>query len=59
MLIDVGPDGTLDSRHAHKPGIISRDDRLFHFYCAVAPATERQAGDIVRDEIRGIALAIS
>jgi len=59
VLIDVGPEGSLDARHAHKPGIISRDGRLFHFYCAVAPAIERQCGDIEREEIRGISLATS
>jgi len=59
VLVDVGPEGALDSRHAHKPGIISRDGQLYHFYCAVAPTTERRSGNIVRDEIRSIALATS
>lgn len=59
VLIDVGPDGSLDSRYAHKPGIISREGRLYHFYCAVSPAIDRQVGNVIRDEIRGIALATS
>jgi len=57
VLIDVGSDGSLDSRYAHKPGIISCDGRLYHFYCAVSPVISRQAGDIIRDEVRGIAMA--
>lgn len=57
VLIDVGPDGSIDSRHAHKPGIISRDGRLYHFYCAVSPAPECESGEIVRNESRGISLA--
>ena len=37
VLIDVGPVGSIDSRHAHKPGLIAWDGRLLHFYCAVSP----------------------
>lgn len=59
ILIDVGPEGSVDSRYAHKPGIIARDDVLYHFYCAVAPAQDSQQGQIVHDEVRGISLAMS
>ena len=41
VLIDVGGEGSIDSRYAHKPGIISRDGRLYHFYCAVSPSKGR------------------
>jgi hypothetical protein len=57
ILIDVGPIGSIDSRHAHKPGIIAKDGVLYHFYCAVAPARDKHQGEIVHDEVRGIALA--
>ena len=59
VLIDIGPKGSIDSRHAHKPGIISHDGELFHFYCAVAPVKHRRLGEIEHDEVRGIALATS
>ncbi len=38
VLIDVGPPGSIDSQHAHKPGIIASAGRLHHFYCAVSDA---------------------
>lgn len=57
ILIDVGPPGTIDSLHAHKPGIISQGSRLYHFYCAVSRATGNQMGEIVHNEVRGIAVA--
>jgi predicted GH43/DUF377 family glycosyl hydrolase len=59
VLIDVGGEGSLDATHAHKPGIISHDDRLFHFYCAVSPARDRQIGEIEHHEVRGISVATS
>ena len=31
LLIDVGPEGSVDSRYAHKPGIITDGNRLYHF----------------------------
>ncbi len=59
VVIDAGPEGTIDARCAHKPGISSRGGRLYHFYRAAAPTGERPAGDITREAIRGIALATS
>jgi predicted GH43/DUF377 family glycosyl hydrolase len=58
ILIDVGPPGSVDSRYAHKPGVFVKDDKFHHFYCAVAPAANREMGDVEVDEIRGIALAV-
>jgi len=57
VLIDVGSAGGIDSRYAHKPGIITRGDSLYHFYCAVAPAKDKQLGNIEQNEVRGISLA--
>lgn len=57
ILIDIGSEGSIDARHAHKPGIITRENRLYHFYCAVSPAGGRILGEIEHNEIRGIALA--
>jgi sucrose-6-phosphate hydrolase SacC (GH32 family) len=57
VLIDVGPAGSIDSRYAHKPGIIGVEGNLYHFFCAVAPARNKQMGDINHDEVRGISLA--
>jgi predicted GH43/DUF377 family glycosyl hydrolase len=59
ILINVGPLGSIDSRHAHKPGLIARDGRLFHFYCAVSPAASREIGEVTVDESRGITFAVS
>ena len=57
ILVEVGAPGSVDSRHAHKPGIIARDGRLYHFYCAVAPATGERGGNVTVGEYRGISLA--
>ena len=59
ILIDVGPEGSIDSRYAHKPGMITKGETLYHFYCAVSPAHTKQLGEIRNDEIRGISLATS
>ena len=58
-LLDVGPEGSIDSRHAHKPSVFFNGGRLYHFYCAVAPAPDKVAGAIEVEEIRGIAAAYS
>jgi predicted GH43/DUF377 family glycosyl hydrolase len=57
ILLDVGPDGAIDSRYAHKPGLIAKDGVLYHYYCAVAPARDSHQGEIVYDEVRGISVA--
>jgi predicted GH43/DUF377 family glycosyl hydrolase len=57
ILIDVGPSGSIDSRYAHKPGIIADSGKLYHFYCGVAPAKDKRQGEITHGEVRGIALA--
>jgi len=57
ILTDVGPKGSVDSRYAHKPSVITRDGRLYHFYCAVAPMAERTVGAHKTSESRGIGLA--
>lgn len=59
ILVDVGAPGTVDARYAHKPSVITRDGRLHHFYCAVAPAPERAVGKHKTTETRGIAVAVS
>ncbi|MCL5998566.1 MAG: hypothetical protein M1546_21295 [Chloroflexi bacterium] len=57
VLVDVGPAGAIDSRHAHKPSMFLHAGRLYHFYCAVAPAAGTRLGEIDHDEIRGIAVS--
>jgi len=59
ILIDVGPPGSIDSKYAHKPAVFTKDGKLYHFYCAVAPPTNRTMGDVEVAEIRGIAVATS
>lgn len=58
VLIDVGPEGSIDSRYAHKPGMISKEGRLYHFYCAVAPMGDGRRGDVETEEVRGISVAM-
>jgi predicted GH43/DUF377 family glycosyl hydrolase len=58
-ILDVGPPGSIDSRYAHKPGIIYDAGKLFHFYCAVSPEPSGEIGDIAYGEHRGIGLATS
>lgn len=36
ILIDVGPEGSVDSKYAHKPSVIFHRGALLHFYCAVS-----------------------
>lgn len=57
VLIDVGPPGSIDSRYAHKPGVIAKDGVLYHFYCAVSPAGSEPLGEISYSEKRGIGVA--
>ena len=61
VLIDVGPEGSIDSRYAHKPGILTKDGVLYHFYCAVSPSPGKYVGTIepFHSEIRGISVALS
>jgi predicted GH43/DUF377 family glycosyl hydrolase len=59
LLIDVGPAGAIDARHAHKPSMFYHAGKLYHYYCAVAPAANRRMGEIEHDEVRGITVAIS
>ncbi|MCE5277996.1 MAG: hypothetical protein ABFD92_13815 [Planctomycetaceae bacterium] len=59
VLIDVGPPGSIDSRYAHKPGIASAGGRLYHYYCALAPAANPKMGQIEHGEVRGISVATS
>jgi predicted GH43/DUF377 family glycosyl hydrolase len=56
-LIDIGAPGSIDAQHAHKPGMISKDGRLYHFYCAVSPNPARTIGEIEWSELRGITVA--
>ena len=57
ILLDVGPAGAIDSRYAHKPGVVSDGTRLYHFYCAVAPIDEISVGRFSTREMRGISSA--
>lgn len=59
VLLDVGVKGSCDSRYAHKPAVIARDGRLYHFYCAVSPAADPHLGEIEHSEVRGISAAWS
>ncbi|HLS63163.1 MAG TPA: hypothetical protein VK060_07295 [Ruania sp.] len=60
VLVDVGPEGSIDSAYAHKPAVITSGGRLEHYYCAVARLDEPvQIGNFTQRERRGIALAHS
>jgi predicted GH43/DUF377 family glycosyl hydrolase len=53
VLIDVGPEGSIDSAYAHKPSVIQYQGDLYHFYCAVPHRTGPGP------EMRGITVARS
>ncbi len=57
VLVDIGGAGSVDAIHAHKPGLIARGGRLFHFYCAVGPAEGIEGVPV--SERRGITFAAS
>ncbi|MFE3145978.1 hypothetical protein ACFXJ6_04810 [Streptomyces sp. NPDC059218] len=58
ILVDVGPAGSIDSQHAHKPAVIAWDGRLEHYYCAVARRdTPISVDDYAQYELRGITRA--
>jgi len=59
ILIDVGAPGSIDSLHAHKPGMMAYDGKLQHFYCAVRSMPNQQIGDVIVGEERGITCAAS
>ena len=59
ILIDVGGEGSIDSKYAHKPGIIAKNGRLYHYYCAVRDLESEGIGDVAVTESRGISLATS
>jgi predicted GH43/DUF377 family glycosyl hydrolase len=58
-LLDIGPPGSIDSIHAHKPGIITRNGVLYHFYCAVSPVSPGSTTEVHPQEMRGITVATS
>ena len=51
ILIDTGPEGTVDSTFAHKPSVVHQEGCLYHFYCAVSGKWP--------NEVRGISMARS
>lgn len=59
ILVNVGPRGTVDDRHAHKPSVITFDGYLEHFYTAVRAVEPFRVGDVDLDEVRGISVARS
>ena len=59
VLIDVGPEGSIDADYAHKPGVIVKDGVLYHYYCAVGPRDEIRVGKHNVGQNRGISLAVS
>jgi predicted GH43/DUF377 family glycosyl hydrolase len=38
-ILTIGTRKSIDQIHAHKPGIIYADGKLYHFYCACRPTT--------------------
>ena len=58
-LIDIGPEGTFDSIHAHKPSVIMKDGILYHFYCSVGPRSGQEGRPWPYNEHRAIAVATS
>jgi hypothetical protein len=59
ILLDVGPAGSIDSLHTHKPAVVSWNGRLEHYYCAVARSEPVDVGGLLLNEMRGITRAVS
>jgi predicted GH43/DUF377 family glycosyl hydrolase len=59
LLIDVGDPGSCDEKYAHKPALITRDQMVYHFYCAVSPNPNESIGEINFHELRGVSVARS
>lgn len=57
-IIAPGPEGSLDSTHAHKASIIYADGNLYHFYCGTRPWQEGDKTKIYQ-EFRTICVAAS
>lgn len=57
ILLDIGPVGSIDSTHTHKPAVIAWEGRLEHYYCAVSPQEDVLVGEHAQSERRGIARA--
>ena len=57
-ILTIGARGQIDSKYAHKPGIICHDGMLYHFYCA---CREHRQGDPADNdgEMRAITVARS
>jgi predicted GH43/DUF377 family glycosyl hydrolase len=51
ILVDAGPQGSVDEDYAHKPSVVTYKGDLYHFYCAVSGKWP--------NEIRGISVARS
>ena len=58
ILLDVGPAGSIDSLHTHKPAVISWNGRLEHYYCAVARREPIELSGVPQREMRGITRAV-
>lgn len=59
VLLDVGPSGSVDDRHAHKPAMLWCDGWLEHYYCAVKRIVPVNLAGYGQDEMRGIGVARS
>lgn len=59
ILLDIGPAGSIDSTHTHKPAVITWNGTLEHYYCGVSPQEPVRLGGRVQPELRGIARATS
>ncbi|MFI1094801.1 hypothetical protein [Streptomyces sp. NPDC020917] len=59
ILLDVGPVGSIDSLHTHKPAVMSWNGRLEHYYCAVTLREPFELSGHTLRETRGITRATS
>jgi predicted GH43/DUF377 family glycosyl hydrolase len=59
VLVNVGGEGSVDSKYAHKPGIFAKGNQLYHYYCAVRDLDSKGIGNVPVVESRGISIATS
>lgn len=58
-ILRSGAPGEIDSRHAHKPGILAHNGALYHFYCACRPTQTEEERRLLGGEYRCITVARS
>ncbi len=58
-ILTTGAGSDIDTRYAHKPGMIYHEGMLYHYYCACRPSREGDCAVNLGNEFRCISVARS